>query len=289
MNALKHVLALRTRAEDAAADIEELISSAERAVNSVLSGEHAQRKSGGHEKFWQYREYMQGDRPQDIDWRQSAKTQRVYARQKEWQNTQDNILWCSVYDGMNFKSGNLPPKAEVAKTLTLALGLLFVRSGERAALLNHSNAGRSEKSLNAMAQELCLGAQKTSLPTTNKDISKNSSLVLIGDFLDDDQDLKRSFDGLSRGNKNGLVIQVLDPAELALPYDGRVVFEDMNGKVRENIQHVGSVRDAYQERIKSHISRVEGLCEEIGWHYVLHSTDHSISEALRTLWAEISQ
>lgn len=281
---IQKALNLRNRAETAAADLPELMMRAEQAANNIVHGIHAQRKSGGSEKFWQFREYMPGDRPQDIDWRQSAKTQRVFIRQKEWHNTQDNILWCSRYDGMDFGK-----KAEHAKTLTLALSILMTHAGERVALMNGDAAGRSEKALENIAHDLCSAKDDVPLPLPTKRIADNSSLILIGDFLSDIDDIKNSFDALAGRSENAALIQVLTPEELDLPYNGRVVFENMSGGGQENVQHVDSIRTQYQERIQRHIKSLEHLCKDYGWHYALHTTDTKPSETLQTLWLEMSR
>ena len=78
---------LITRAERDAAHLPDMQLRAEKAAQSIFNADHNQHKTGTGEKFWQYREYIFGDRPQDIDWRQSAKGDRIYIRQKEWQTT----------------------------------------------------------------------------------------------------------------------------------------------------------------------------------------------------------
>lgn len=286
---IEKALKLRTRAEESGGDIPALISAAERAVKNIVHGPHAQKKTGGSEEFWQFREYMPGDRPQDIDWRQSAKTQRVYIRQKEWHNTQDNIFWCSAHEGMRFSSGKNPTKADVANILTLGLALLMTRGGERVALMDQGFAARSENTLEALANDLVSAVHNGTLPAPSRAISKNSSIILAGDFLSDLDEMENSFATLAALSENGLVVQILDPAELNLPYNGRVLFEGFDNQAQENVQNVNSIRGQYQERIALHIRSVKELCRDYGWHYVLHRSDQTITETLQAIWLEMSR
>ena len=70
---LTDLLTFRHEADKASAHLPSLMMQAEKVANGILHGDHALRKSGMGEKFWQFREYLPGDRPQDIDWRQRVR------------------------------------------------------------------------------------------------------------------------------------------------------------------------------------------------------------------------
>ena len=280
----------RRRAEEAAADLPALMAGAERAVASVLLGEHTQRKTGAGERFWQFREYMAGDRPQDVDWRQSGKTDQVYIRQKEWQTPQATIFWCNRSAGMNFQSEEaLNSKADAAKILTLAMALLVTRAGDQAGLFGQPRTGRSEAALERIGNGLFENSSgEHGLPDFNTyTCPKNSSLVMAGDFLEAADNIETAFKALSAQSQGGLMLQVLDPAEIDLPYSGRVIFEDPMNKARELVNHVSSVRDAYKGRIADHLRQVETLCRSYHWNYFLHRTDVPVRESLAAIWALI--
>lgn len=279
---------LRQSAEEAAASLPALMAAAEKAAASVLHGEHTQRKTGAGEKFWQFREYRTGDRPQDIDWRQSAKTDQLYIRQKEWQTPQATIFWCSRVPGMDFSSAeNILSKSEAAKILVLALSILITRAGDQVGLLDLPNTGRSESVLQRIGAALTEtpknSAPLPSIPTHTH--PKNTRLVQAGDFLAPLEAIERAFKNLSARNKDGLVIQVLDPAEIELPFSGRVLFEDPADKQRLLINHVPSIRDAYRQRLREHIAGVESLSRQHHWLYILHRTDIPVKDTLAQIWA----
>ncbi|MCB1531600.1 MAG: DUF58 domain-containing protein [Alphaproteobacteria bacterium] len=284
---LQNALNLRTRAQSAASDIQSLMLTAQKAADSAMHGERAQRKAGSGEKFWQFREYVQGDRPQDIDWRQSAKTQRIYIRQKEWQSTQNTLLWCSHSPRMDFTSGSWDSKQGSANIITMALTILIARAHEKVGLLNHAQAGRSEKTLESIANILCGKNSAGTLPSLTRPIPKDSAVILVSDFLDEIEEIKTQLATIAEQSDNVVIIQTLDPAELSLPYEGRVVFEGVHESDQETVQNVASIRAQYQTKITAHIEALKTLCVNYGWHYLLHKTDEAVSAPIAALWQEM--
>lgn len=282
--------ALRHSAEEAGASLGALRIDAEKAVASVLHGEHAQSKPGAGEKFWQYREYVQGDRPQDIDWRQTAKTEHVFIKQKEWQTPQSVIFWCNQSASMDFKSKEkYPRKIDTARIFTLAMALIMVRSGEKVGMFGSRKVGRSENTLLDMELKLTEDIRST-LPLADYslfDLPQHASFVQIGDFLEPLDLIEHNFKQFSGRSSGGFVIQILDPAELNLPYDGRVLFEDSKQN-RQQIDNVASIRAEYKKRIRDHNRALQQLCKENRWHYILHRTNKDIKETLMNIRAALS-
>ncbi len=291
MNIIPATLKLHHNAEDAASNLPALMLKAEKAVANIMQGEHTQKKVGQGEKFWQFRDYVPGDRPQDIDWRQSAKTDHIYIRQKEWQTTQSAIFWCNEAASMDFASdAQYPSKAETARILTLGMALLMTRAGEQVGIFGSAKTGRTESTVHRMGEALCTGGNGfESLPDPYAcTLPRHCSLIQIGDFLLPPDDIESTFKKLSAHTDNGLVIQILDPAELELPYSGRYLFEDAGTKIQEQVNHVDSIRDGYKQRIEEHINAVRNICRDRQWVYVLHSTDHDISDTLMRVWESMS-
>jgi uncharacterized protein (DUF58 family) len=281
---------LRRKAEEAASSLPALMLKAERAAQNIFHGEHAQRRAGAGEKFWQFREYTPQDRPQDIDWRQSGKTDRVFIRQKERQLPQTALFWTCTDSSMNFSSEKqFPTKEEAARVLILAMSILMTHSGERVGMLGASKTGRSESSLENISVLLTNPETKEALPMHAPVRGhKNSEVILAGDFLSSTEDIERSFKSLVPMTGGGLVIQVLDPAEIELPYDGRAIFEDNANIHREIVQNVPSIREQYRQRIEKHCDEVHDICKGCGWNYILHRTDKPYEKTLLQVWTILS-
>ncbi len=283
-------LPLRHRAEAASAGLPDLIAAAEKAAATVLSGDHRQRRPGMGERFWQFREYDPSDRPQDIDWRQSGKGDRVFVRQKEWQTAQTVLFWLQGTKGMRYRSTHaLPEKRTEGIVLALALSLMLNRRGELTGLLDNGHRpGRNAPSLQMFAEDL-MRDNGTALPhPAIQRIPAHASLILIGDFLSDTEEIRRTLDALAARAPNGVMVQVLDPAEIALPFSGRVIFEETDGMQDHHVLSVDDVRAEYIQRMENHMEALRLMCRRHRWQWVLHRTDSDITETLFALWRIIA-
>lgn len=286
---LKKIITLRQNAEMAAADLPALMMQARLLAQSIHHGEHPKRKDGSGEEFWQYREYVQGDRPQDIDWRQSGKTDHIYIRQKELHITRKTFFWCASDRGMAYSSDKkLATKQETAQIICLALALLMARANEQIGYFGSPKTGHNETHLQNLGLAMTTEKKHFSLPPVNEfSIPRSASFVAAGDFLSPLNEIEKNFEQLSTRGAQSLIIQILDPSELALDFDGRIQFEGLQAQDKEIIDHIPSVRDEYQDRIKAHLAGLQNLCRKYGWHYVLHSTQDNIGDMLAALWQHL--
>lgn len=275
---------LRSHAEDSISDLPALRAAAETLAANVMQGAHAQKKAGGHEKFWQFREYQDSDRPQDIDWRQSARGDHIYVREKELQTPQSTYIWCNRSASMDFQSHIAQrSKADAAKILSLASAILLQREEEQVGFLGGGRSGRSEAALDRIGQQLFENAEDM-LPSA--DAAKNSRLLLCSDFLQPLEEIEAGFTAYGARHGTALLVQVLDPAELELPYSGHMVFEGMNG-AHEKIDNVSGIRSAYKTRIQAHLNGLRALCDDLGWHIIVHRTDMPLDITMFDIWEQL--
>src|SRR5258707_8845883 len=95
---------LRTAADDVAVRLPALLVAARRIAATVTLGSHGRRRAGPGESFWQFRPYSRDDAPQSIDWRQSAKSDHVFVREREWVAAQTAALWSDLSPSMHYRS-----------------------------------------------------------------------------------------------------------------------------------------------------------------------------------------
>ncbi len=282
---------LRHNAEHLAANLPPLLVAARRVAATVAQGVHGRRRVGQGETFWQFRSYEFGDPPQLIDWRQSAKTDRVFVRELEWEAAQSVWIWRDLSRSMDWRSGAaLPLKRERADLLSLALSVLLIGAGEHVALLGSSlrpvtgRAGLSRLALVIERESRNDAEGPPSLP-----LPRNAHVVLIGDLLTPLEPLDSVVrDYAARGIK-GHMLQVLDPAEEDLPYEGRVRFEDLESDSRWLLPRVESARATYRERFAEHCDGLATIARAVDWSYSRHRTDRPPQSALMTLYTALSQ
>jgi uncharacterized protein (DUF58 family) len=287
---LKDIIPLRRDAEDAASHIPALAIKTYEMAENLIHGFHNRRRPGTGEKFWQFRDYFPGDRPQDIDWRQSARTDRVFIREKERQSTRKTWLWCASGPGMDYRSPRAhSSKREAARLLTLALAILLTRAEEQIGTYGDTRTGRSEEKLQDFTNDLLSVKHESLPPSQTYTPSPNSSVILVGDFLSSQEEISDCFQRLSSTVRTAIIVQVLDPSELDLDFRGRVIFEEFEGAARQSVQDAQSVRLAYRNRINQHLDFLRDTCEHRNWDYVLHSTGNPPGDVLRDLWLRIDR
>jgi uncharacterized protein (DUF58 family) len=286
-------LAIRHQAEAAASALPPLMVAAERVASTVAQGVHGRRRVGQGDSFWQFRQYQQGDPVQRIDWRQSAKRQHAFIRENEWEAAQSVWLWRDGSASMMYRSRrDLPEKRERAELLTLALMALLVRGGERIALLGlpvRPQTGRG--ALTRLADALMAGgaAEPKSLPVFEL-LPRFAHVVLIGDFLQPVEELNALVGRFAGRGIGGYILQVLDPAETALPFKGRARFEGLEGEAeRPLIGRVESVRGEYRDRLERQRLGLAAIARAAGWSYARHSTDRPPQTALLTMFQALTR
>lgn len=279
------------RAEELASTLPPLLVAAERVASTVAQGVHGRRRIGQGDAFWQYRAYQPGDTAQKIDWRQSAKTQHIFIRENEWEAAQSVWLWRDDSPSMHYASQrNLPHKGERAALLLLALAALLMHGGERVALLGEGYppaVGRA--TLVRLAETLARDNQAGANIPARDPLPRHAHTVLLSDFLGPMEEIEAAVNGFGGRGVNGHLVQVLDPAEESLPFNGRIRFEGLEEEGTTLINRTETVRDEYIRRVITRREALQALCRRRGWTFSLHHTDGSPQSALLTLFGLLSQ
>jgi len=290
-------LPLRDRAEAAAAALPPLMVAAERVAATVAQGVHGRRRVGQGETFWQFRQYQPGDAAGRIDWRESAKSQRLYVRETEWEAAQSVWLWRDASASMDYSSANYiaggdwPTKRDRAELILMALASLLVRGGERLTLLGSGIAPVSGRvALTRLVQSLAQSVGHAPAPglPAFEPLPRQGQLVLIGDFLAPLDTINEAVTRFAGVGLNGYLLQIVDPAEEELPFAGRVRFEGIEERDEIVISRVENVRDDYAERFRRHRAGLAALASAVGWHFGVHRTDRPPHLALLALHAALS-
>ena len=278
------------RAEALGARLPPLLVAAERVAATVAQGVHGRRRVGQGDSFWQFRPFTQGDTISRIDWRVSARSDRVFVRETEWEAAQTVCLWRDAGPSMRWKSRGQPvEKADRAGLLLLALAALLLRGGERVRLIApntrplHGRAGLDRLSDEMERQD----AAGDGLPPDVK-LPRHARVVLIGDLLAPLEQWQATVARLAALPVTGVLLQVLDPAEVLLPYEGRVRFQGMSTGPSTLIPRVESVRDQYAERLAAQQHGLAAICAAAGWGFAIHRTDHPPEAALLALYTALA-
>jgi len=281
-------LTLADRAAAQSCALPPLLVEAERIAATVILGEHGRKRAGPGESFWQYRPYSFGDSTQRIDWHKSARSDRVYIRENEWEAANTLWVWSSPSVSMTFRSHLAQvTKRDRAQLLTLAVAALAVRANERVSALGSPYAPDHTRAQMVKLASWFLKAEGPDLPAITR-LPRFSGAVLASDFFETPEDIARAITPLAEAGVKGHLVQVVDPAEETLPYAGRVEFHAMAGPLKFLSSKAETLREAYAGKLAEHRAALKELCRRIGWSFVIHRTDEPPVRSLLALHALIS-
>jgi uncharacterized protein (DUF58 family) len=260
-------------------------------VEGFLSGLHRSPFKGFSVEFAEYRQYFPGDDLSTLDWKVYAKTDRHFVKKYEEETNLDCHILLDVSASMGYGSRGLT-KLEYGSYLAAALSYLMNRQRDAVGLIAFDDRIRQMlppsarpghlTSILVTLERLELGAQ-TDVAKPLRDLAeaihKRGLVVLISDLLDD---IDRVIDGLKHFRYRGteaIVFHVLDPAELAFPFEKAARFRDLETK-DEVLAVPGDVRKQYLEAVNELIDRYKRELRAAGIDYTLLDTSVPLENGL---------
>ncbi|MEE9250398.1 MAG: DUF58 domain-containing protein [Alphaproteobacteria bacterium] len=279
------------RAEELAAALPSLLVAAERVATTVAQGVHGRRRIGQGDTFWQFRPYQPGDPAQRIDWRQSAKSQRLFVREHEWEAAQSVWLWRDNSPSMHYRSSrDLEEKGARADLLFLALASLLMHSGEHVAFLGEAYPpSRGRAVLARMAESMLRAKPSAENVPPAEPLPRHAQMVLFGDFLGPFGEIEATVRSYAARGVAGHLMQVFDPAEETFPFSGRILFEGLEEEGSALINRTERVRGEYRARLLVRREDLTALARKHDWTYTVHHTDRPPQSALLALYGALAR
>ncbi|EIM27642.1 DUF58 domain-containing protein [Microvirga lotononidis] len=267
-----------------------LVLEARRVAANLAHGIHGRRRAGTGETFWQFRPFVTGEAAQRIDWRRSARDDRLYVREREWETAQTMWFWIDRSASMGYVSDLAQaPKIERAIVLGLALADCFVEAGERVGMLGLMPPRATRRIAEAMAQTLVTdrSALEEDLPP-QAPVAPQHEAVLISDFLSPMRDITAMVEAISARGARGHLVMIVDPVEETFPFQGQAVLHDLEDGLSLRIGDAISWGRAYRLRIDQHREELQALARRRGWTLTIHRTDRPASEAALRIMTLVS-
>jgi uncharacterized protein (DUF58 family) len=283
-------LNLEAASQELVGKLPSLLLEARRVAATVAQGTHGRRRAGPGETFWQYRNFEQGDSASLIDWRRSAGSSHLFVREREWEAAHTVWIWIDLSVSMYFRSRlSQTSKAERAVVLALALASLLSDAGERVGIPGIMDPRARYNTASVMMETLGRSLSKLKgLPDEHSRLSRHSEVVIFSDFLEPETKLAKVFAAIARQSVRGHLLQILDPAEESLPYQGRVEFFDQESGTRYIAERAETLREDYRRKLAAHKAAIAAQAANLGWTPFLHHTDHPAVEALLPLHMHLS-
>ncbi len=260
-------------------------------VEGFLSGLHRSPFKGFSVEFAEYRQYLHGDDLATLDWKVYAKTDRYFVKKFEEETNLDCHIMLDISGSMGYASGPIT-KLQYGSYLAAALAYLMNRQRDAVGLIAFDD--RIEQMLPASARaghltSLLVTLERLTLGTGTdvakplrdlaEAIHKRGLVVLISDLLDDPD---RVVQGLKHFRYRGtevVVFHVLDPAELAFPFQQAARFRDVETK-DEVLAVPDAVRADYLRALNELIDRYKRELRMARIDYTLLDTSVPLENAL---------
>ncbi len=256
-------------------------------VEGQLQGAHASPLKGFSVEFADYRQYVPGDDLRHLDWRVFGRSERLYIRQYE---EECNLRLYLMVDGSRSMDYGHETDSKFAYAARLAASLAYVTVQQQDSvgltIFNteqdiHFPAKSGLAHLRAVANAL---ADYTPRGQTDvamnihrlaEEIQRRALVVIISDFFDDIEALRRALAHFKRRKHDVIVHQLLDPAELEFPFRDLGNFEDLE-RGTTIITNPRAVRRAYQEAVADFLKQLQGVSASLDLDYNLITTDQPI-------------
>ncbi len=261
-------------------------------VEGMLSGIHRSRAKGFSVEFEEHREYSPGDEIRRIDWKALGKFDRYFIKEYEDETNLRAYLLLDASASMNYASDGIT-KFDYACTLTASLAYLILRQQDAAGVVTFSN--RIENFIPPRAKRdyltQILHALENRGPGGETDvgrilddiagqIKRRGLIVLVSDLLDEPAAILKGLRQFRFKGNDVIVFHLLDPAELNLPFDGNILFEDLEAASLQVITDPRAIRATYQQVVQEFINDLRKQCHDNAIDYQLISTATPLDQAL---------
>jgi uncharacterized protein (DUF58 family) len=256
-------------------------------ISSYAGGQRSLRQGRGIEPV-DHREYFPGDDLRFVDWKVYGKTEKLFVKRFEEEKSLTTHILVDASNSMNFGSGKRT-KFDFASMLALGFAYLITRENEKFALGTYSDQLKDtlqpKRGRNHFFKAVdLLNSQKLGGLTNLEHVSeryanmiKSRSLcVVISDFLEPIDSIRKGLFRLTKKSKNLLVIQVLDPVEKILNWQGDIKLYDLETNEVKKMFFTPTMRRDYAVRFISHLEKVRGVCDDVGADFFSTTSDEPV-------------
>jgi uncharacterized protein (DUF58 family) len=261
-------------------------------VEGMMSGIHRSRSKGFSVEFEEHREYSPGDEIRRIDWKALGKFDRYFIKEYEDETNLRAYILMDASASMDYASNGMT-KFDYGCTLTASLAYLILRQQDAAGLVTFSNrieafippkAKRDYLTQILRALESRGPAGETNVGKILEEIAaqlkRRGLVVLVSDLLDDAEQVLKGLRLFRFKGNDVIVFHLLDPAELELPFDGNILFEDVEEVALRVTADPRAIRQIYRQVVQDFIDRMRKQCHENSIDYQLISTSTPLDQAL---------
>jgi uncharacterized protein (DUF58 family) len=268
-------------------------------VEGALSGMHRASLHGSSVEFAEHKEYSPGDELRHVDWKAYAKVDRYYVKQFEQESQLTIYLVLDASASMSFSGGGMS-KLEYGGLSLAALAYLAIQQQDKVGLLASGDRAietmvppRARTThlhdlLAVLDTVMARGGKGDESPAAvlqriSELSRRRRALIILASDLFDTEDKTLEVLRVLRAQRHDVsVLHILDPHEVAFPYDGLTQFESLE-TTNKLLVNPNAIRRDYQERMHAFLTKCRGSMASAGVDYHFTTTDTPLDKTLLEL------
>ena len=260
-------------------------------VEGFITGLHKSPYQGFSVEFAEHRQYMPGDEIRYIDWKVFAKSDRYYVKKFEEETNLRSYILLDASGSMGYRSNGLS-KLEYGSYLAASLSYLMLKQRDSVGLVTFDTEikeyipPRGEAThLKAILSTLgnLTPGNETQISRIFHELAKRivrrGLIIVISDLIDQPQSTLSALKHFRHSKHEVIVFHLMDPAEMDFPFEGPVIFRDMETAETLPTQ-ADALRDAYRDELESFLQAYRRGCGANAIDYVLMPTSEPYAMAL---------
>src|SRR3954468_4792638 len=237
-------------------------------VEGLTAGMHRSPYQGISVEFAQHRPYVFGDDIRHVDWKQYAKTDKIYLKQYLEETNLHLICVVDASESMGYGSVTVDngkhtwTKYDHATAIAASLAYMAIQQQDSVGLaIFDQTLSRYFKPSNSPGQWKVVVNELQQVPRWNKTntgkildqiaekLNHRSLIVILSDFFDDIDSIRQGLRHLRYKKHEIMVFQILDPAEIEFPFEDVTLFKGLE-ESGELLTEPRALRDGYLEQLR---------------------------------------
>ncbi len=271
-------------------------------VEGLMTGMHRSPYQGVSVEFAQHRQYVAGDDIRHVDWKVFGKTDKIYLKQYLEETNLHLICIVDASESMGFgtvagsgpqtagsekSAGNRQrgtdhstwTKYDHATAIAASLSYMAIQQQDAAGLAIFDNdLKRYFKPSNSPGQWKIITQELQQVPRLKKTntgrvldqlaekLHHRSLIVLLSDFFDDLEGIKKGLRHLRYKRHEVMAFQILDPAEIEFPFEDVTLFKGLE-ELGELLTEPRSLRDGYLAEMARATDELKRICRGMNIDY----------------------
>ena len=265
-------------------------------VEGLQTGMHRSPYQGISVEFAQHRQYVPGDDIRHVDWKVFGRTDKIYLKQYLEETNLHLILIVDASESMGFGSVTNGKeswtKYDHATAIAASLAYMAIQQQDSVGLAIFDQVlSRYFKPSNHPGQWKLVVNELQQVPRWNKTntgkildqiaekLNHRSLIVLLSDFFDDVENIKKGLRHLRYKKHEIMMFQVMDPQEIEFPFEDVTLFKGLE-EMGELLTEPRSLRDGYLKQLADFTEGLKKLCRGMNIDFTRMSSGDPLDVAL---------